>query len=347
MSSPRINAGLVAAGYDKNRNGIVEELRNDAQIDSNGDGQIQVAELAAALASDSVVISGGYISAKAPGKPVDMPEIRTMASIHEISKDYSLFGSPQYPGWKYQETRSRQDGSTYTVYHWREAISELQAKLQAIRAVAGNQNDFRSKTIASMADTAIRQNFWAEFLDEGSSRSRYSALYVAVQSINQMSEVPPQPIQSVDGMAGAVNGAKGAVDGLRSTMKDPGVMSAEAKTQAKAAEFRQKAQNIPWWHFLLIFGFFEKSGLNNKAKKVEEQLAVLKAANPDSLELQLSETARKAYETSQQSWVAKNIDDAQALANAANPIAAEAGGISKSAQGQASKIQELLKTISQ
>ncbi|MBM3275151.1 MAG: hypothetical protein FJZ00_08350 [Candidatus Sericytochromatia bacterium] len=273
-----------------------------------------------------------------------------MASIHEISKDYSVFGSPQYPGWKYQETRQRQDGSSYTVYHWREAISELQAKLQSIRAVAGNQNDFRSKTIANMADTAIRQNFWAEFLDEGTSRSRYSALYVAVQSINQMSEVPPQPIQSVDGMANAVNGAHGAIEGLRNTLKDPGVTSAESKTQAKAAEFRSQIKPVKWWEYILIYGIFKhfkNSGLENKAKKVEEQLAVLKAANPDGFSLQLSETARKAYETSQQSWVAKNIDDAQALANAANPISAEAGGIGKGAQGQASKIQELLKTISQ
>ncbi len=347
MGNMKLDSRLVAAGYDKNRNGVVsDELKIDAPIDHDGNGSVSVAELANALGNDSVVVSGGYVRAAQAGKPVDMPELRTMQSIHEISKDYSVFGGPQYPGWKYQETRTRQDGTTYTAYHWREAISELQAKLQSIRAVAGNQNDFRSKTIANMANTAIQQNFWAEFLDEGSSRSRYAALYTAVQSINQMSETPPQPQQSVDSMANSVNGANGQIGGLRQKISDPATRTADEKVQAKAAELRQKAQTIPWWQFVLIFGFFKKASLNNQAKRVEENLATLKAANPDALQDKLNDVARRAYETSQQSWTAKTIDDAQALHNNAGPIAQEANGVAASAGDQAKKIQDLLTTIS-
>lgn len=347
MGQISLDSRLVAAGYDRNKNGVVsDDLKIDAPIDHDGNGQVSVAELASALSSDKVVISGGYVKAAQPGKPADLPEIRTMASIHEISKDYSMFGGPQYPGWKYQETRTRQDGSTYTHYHWREAISELQAKLHSIRAVAGNQNDFRSKTISQMADTAIRQNFWAEFLDEGTYRSRYSALYTAVQNIHTMSEVPPQPQQSVDGMAKTVNGAAGAVGGLRQRIGDPATRNADAAVQKKAAELREKANNIPWWQFLLIFGFFKKASLNNQAKRVEENLAVLKAANPDALQDKVNDVARRAYEVGQSSWSAKNIDDAQALANNASPINQEANGVAASASDQAKKIQDLLNTIS-
>ncbi len=346
MGQVKIDARLVAAGYDKNRNGIVsDELKIDAPIDTDGNKEVSVAELAAALGNDQIVISNGFAQARKPGQAPDMPELRIMKSIHEISGEAMTFGGPQYPAWRYQETRERSDGSTYTYYHWREAIADLRSKLSAIEAVASNQTDFRSKTIADMARNAMWQNNWSELLDDGTSRSRYAALYVAVQSINSMSKVPPQPVDSVNGMFSAVNGAKGAIDGLRNTMKDPGVVSADEKARSKASSLRQAAQSIPWWQYLLIFGFFKKMSLNNQAKKVEENLAVLKAANPDNFEGQLTDTARKAYETSQTAWNAKNIDDAQALANSAGPIQNEATGISNGASGQAKKIQDLLKTI--
>ncbi|MBM3275152.1 MAG: hypothetical protein FJZ00_08355 [Candidatus Sericytochromatia bacterium] len=347
----KLDPALVAAGFDKNRNGQVsDDLKIDAPIDSDGNGQVAVAELAAAIGRDQVVISGNAVAAKQPALPADLPEIRTLESIRQISSGgLGLFGM-YYPGWQYERTRTRSDGSTYTDYDWAAACSELRAKLSSVQAVARHSEGARAKAIDRAAGSAIASHTFGAVLDilfdTRAGRSDYQALRAALNNIHEMAATPAQPAVTVDRVNGAVGTAQSAIGGLRQAAGNPGSKSAEAEVQAKAADLRQKAQNIPVWQFILIFGFFRKMSFNNQAKRLEEQLAVLKAANPDALTQRAADLARQAYEVGRQAGAARSVDDGFALENSSKPIIAGADGVRKDAQAQAEKINALFKTLS-
>ncbi len=350
MSGIRLDSKLVAAGFDKNRNGIVsDELKIDAPIDASGDGKVSVDELAAAIAKDQVVISAGAVQARQPEPPADVPSIRIMKSVHQIAGESLTLGGSIWPSWRYQTTKTRGDGSTYSDYDWRGACTELRAKLEAIKSVTRSMPDSRSQAIHKSASSAIGSYNFGEVLDflfdTGKGRSDYAALYSTLSNIHQMSKTPPEPVQTVDAMAKSVNAAGGAVGGLRQSVENPAAKGVESKVSTKATQLRQQAQTIPWWQFLLLFGFFKKSSLNNQAKRLEDNLATLKAANPDAAAQKAADLARHAYDVGLSAGSAKNIDDAQKLENDAKPVVTGADGLRRDAEGQSKRIQELLKSI--
>ncbi|MBM3274723.1 MAG: hypothetical protein FJZ00_06200, partial [Candidatus Sericytochromatia bacterium] len=63
MGELRIDPRFVAMGYDRNKNGQVQDdLRVDGTGLSGADGVVTVDQLAAALGKDQVVISGEAVS---------------------------------------------------------------------------------------------------------------------------------------------------------------------------------------------------------------------------------------------------------------------------------------------
>lgn len=350
MGAVRLDAKLVAAGFDKNRNGMVsDELKIDAPIDASGDGHVSVDELAGAIAKDQVVISSGVVQARQLDAPADLPAIRIMKSVNQIAGESLSLGGAIWPSWRYQMTKTRSDGSTYTEYDWRGACTELRAKLEAIKSVTRSMPDHRSQAIHKTASQAIGSYNFGEVLDflfDGKKgRSDYAALYSTLSNIRQMSKTPAEPVHTVDAMAKSVNAAGGAVSGLRQNVENPAAKGVESKVSTKASELRQKAQSIPWWQFLLLFGFFQKSKFNNQAKRLEENLATLKAANPDAAAQKAADLARQAYDVTVSAGSLKTIDDAQKLENDAKPVITGADGLKRDAEGQSKRIQDLLKTI--
>lgn len=346
----KLDSRLVAQGFDRNRNGMVsDELKIDAPGLDGGDGQVSVDELAGALGRDQVVVSGGIVQARQPAPPADLPALRTMKSVHSIAGQSLSLGGAIWPSWRYQTTRTRSDGSTYTEYDWAAACTELRAKLEAIRSVTAQMPDARSKAIHDSARQAINSYNFGEVMDflfDGrKGRSDYAALYSTLSSIRRMSETPASPAETVEGLARSVGAAAGAVGNLRGAAGDPAAREAEQKARAKASELRQQAQSIPWWQFLLIFGFFRKMSLNGKAKQIEQNLATLQAADPDGAARKAADLARRAYEAGIKAGAAKNIDDAQALASDAAPVSKEAQALQRDLDGQAARIKALLKAI--
>ncbi len=350
MAAVRLDSHLVAQGFDKNRNGSVsDDLKVDAPIDADGNGQVSVAELAAAIGKDQVVISAGVVAARKPAAPADLPEIRTMRSVHQIASNIAMFGAI-YPGWQYERTRTRADGSTYTDYDWGSACVELRARLESIKSVtAAMPGSARAKAIRDTASSALGAHTFGVVLDflfdTRQGRSDYQALYSTLTNIQRMSQTPAEPAQTVETVGKAVAGAAGAVDGLRQAAGDPASKGAEEKARARAADLRQQAQTIPLWQFFLIFGFFKKMSLNGQAKKVEENLATLKAANPDALGQRAAELARQAYDIGTEAGTAKSLDDAFKLEADAKPIVTGSEGVRRDAQGQADKIKALFKAL--
>lgn len=295
-----------------------------------------------------------------PTAPVpDVPEIRTLNSINNITTEgLGYFTYDNMPSWQYQETKYRthknSDGTTsqesYTTYNWSAAFADVTAKLQAISSVADTSNDPTCRQIGSLARQAINNDNWEYFFDEGTAASRYAAMNATLQNIKTLTDNEPQePQQTISQLKSSTDNANKAIQDLRSTLKDPTLTASnlEQKTQAKIDDYNKKANNIPFWHYLLLFGFFQKGSDHGNANRLQKDLATVKAANPDGLQQQLNGVVGQANKVDQQAPYANSVSGAQSLEDNARGVINSANNIQNSAQDQANQGQDLSKSLNQ
>ncbi|HEY9724002.1 MAG TPA: hypothetical protein V6D47_18515 [Oscillatoriaceae cyanobacterium] len=368
---------LVAQGYDTNKNGRVDdELKIQAPGLADKSGKVTVDALANALSNDQVVVRNGAVVPGPVGQVKDIPIIHTLDQVANVSHQALGWGDPEYPGWQYQYTaykteyetqqveHTRSDGSTYytneqvkksvpyTAYHWGDAILDMRARLQSIADITSDNPDMHAQQIHSLATNALRQNDWEYWFDEGTAHSRYVAIYSSMQSINTLAEgTPNQPTTSVNSMVNAVQGAKGKIGSLQSSLNDPRMKSIAADTQKRiAAEEAAANKPTPLWAKITlipwIFYAISHHGHSSTADRLKQDLATAQAAKPTDLTSQLSGPARQTYDTTvNDAWPAQTIEDANKLQVAAAPITNSANTIGNNANNQNQQVQDLLKTV--
>ncbi|MEB3186717.1 MAG: hypothetical protein VKP72_04675 [bacterium] len=341
---------LVAQGFDRNRNGRVnDDLRIEAKgLDADANGQVSVAELASALAADKVVISNGAVRAGQSARARELPEIKSLTAINRLASDALGFfgtGNPQYPGLQYQSTYEDKEGNLRTRYNFGQAIADLRVRLSAISSLASSYDDFQSQTVARMANQSLAQNNMDYLLDNGTAQSRYAALYSTIQNIAQMSVAPAHPSATEARLEGSVVAAAGAVDKLRGALAAPEVKSADARASAHVKSLNQQIAAIPTWQKFLLVGLFKKGSLEGQIRDVNAQLQVLKSANPGLRQDELAENAARMYELLQSGAQASSIDAARQYENQAAPIINRSAAISNSAGSDAASIRTLIGTL--
>lgn len=297
----------------------------------------------------------------------DIPAIHTLTAVNQISDQcLGIWGADGYPSYQYQYTKTYKHyhqgytdsyGNyqppyyTYTYetkYNWGAAFADIRAKLQAIADTAGNTNESRCQEIAQLANNALQSNDWQYFLDVGSDQSRFAQLQATLQNINELtSNTPSEPQTTVNQMNGAIADANGAIQDLRNTLKDPTLTASNLsqKVQAKISEYNQKANNIPWWHYLLIFGFFEKAGDHGTANRLQQDLHTVQTSNPDQLQKDLNGIASQAPSIVQQACNTTTVDGATQLQSTAQPVTDAANQVAQTATGQSNQGKDLVKTL--
>lgn len=256
----------------------------------------------------------------------------TVQELHDVQVPYTV---------QVQKTRD----VPYTVYEWGTAIQDIRARLQSIQTVAQDEDDSTCRQIAAIAGQALQQNDWQYAMDEGTAHTRYIALYTALQNINTLAQAPGNPSDAANQMSQRVAAAKSSVDQLQQTMKDPGLKNAPTRAQTQIAAERKAAAAIPWWHYMLLFGFFQKSGHSDAADTLQQDLTNYQSADPSGLKDQVVNTERQAYDTAQQGWKVKNTSDAQTFDNSAAQVGQTADGIKQQADQQNGQVQDLLKRL--
>ncbi|HEY9723372.1 MAG TPA: hypothetical protein V6D47_15280 [Oscillatoriaceae cyanobacterium] len=365
MSKINLDMKLVAQGYDTNKNGRVDD-----ELNVGNTGIKTVDDLANALSNDQVVISNGSVIARGPGQAPVLSDVKDMQNIQQITGQALTWGGPDYPGYQYQYTayktetteqqvmHTRKDGSTYytnekvkqqvpyTAYHWGTAIQDIRARLDSVAAITANPADDREASIHNIAALALQQNNWDFALDEGSSHTRYIALYVALQNINQMCDAPAQPATTIDNLNGAVNGAENALNDLRNTLGSSSTRAiTDKQVNDRVAQENKAANSIPFWKKMLVVGLVEKKNHEDTAKRLQQDLSTLRSANPNGIQSSLASVAKSAYETNTSSWSARNINDATRLAQQAQPVQNAASGLQSQASSQSKQILDLSKTL--
>ncbi len=351
MSAIRPDSSLVARGFDRNRDGRVsDDLRIEAPgLDSNQDAHVSVEELASALAADRVVISNRAVVAGQAAVARELPEIKSLLTIHRLSADalgYFGTGNSQYPGVRYQSEYRDSSGELRTRYNYGQAIADLRVRLSAIQSLASSYDDFQSRTIARMADMALSQNNWDHAFDNGTAQSRYAALFATIQNISQLSMPPAHPSDTEKSMNGSVNAARDAVRQLESALLDPGVRTAQGRTQSRVSDLRKQVEAIPMWQKVLLVGLARKSHLEGQIRDLQGGLQTLEKANPKARMEELATTAARAYELGQRGAQAQDIGAAQKYADEAAPVTREARTIGIGARNEADTVQKLLRTLS-
>lgn len=322
MGDLRIDPRFVAIGFDKNRNGVVsDELRVDVPGLGAQDGTVSVDQLATALGRDQLIISGGTASRRqAPAKFPELPESRTIRSIHNITLQ-----------------------SQWQNYHsaTTEAVASMRASLMAINEVSNDNSDFRSRKVREIASDALLRTSISATTDN------HSVLREALRHIQLIAEVPPQPSAVVKDLSDSVAANGQAIKALSDQIKNPAATGAVDKAAAKAAAERKAAAAVPTWQKWLIFGLFRSRSHNNAARKIEENLAALQAADPARREQRLGDLARRAYELSLEAEGVKNLDDSQKIGNDAKAIRKELDELKKELDIQNRQIGDLLKKITE
>ena len=351
MPAIRPDANLVARGFDRNRDGKVsDDLRIEAKdLDTNRDGSVGVDELASALAADRVVISNRAVIAGKAAVARELPDIKSMNVINRLASDalgYFGTGNSQYPGVRYQSTYTDREGQEHIRYNYGQAIADLRVRLSAIQSMASSYDDFQSKTIARMADMALTQNNWDYVMDNGTSQSRYAALLATIQNISQLSVAPAHPSETETTLHGSVNAARDSVRQLESALLDPGVRTAQGRTQTRVSELRKQIEAIPMWQKVLLVGLAKKGSLEGQIRNLQGGLQTLEKANPKASLEQLSSTAARAYEVGQSGARAQDLGAAQKYADEADPVTREARNLGNQAQNQAETVRTLLRNLS-
>lgn len=347
MPELNLDPRLVARGLDRNRDGFVHD---NIRVAAPGllDGPVSVERLAQALTNDQVRLSQGAI---VPGKaPVagQLPEIKALRAINRLAEEAVGFfgtGNAQYPGPRYQQSYRDSQGNIRTRYLFGQAITDLRTRLEAIRSVAASYDDFQSRTIARMAETALRQNNWDYALDNGTAQSRYAALFATVHNIAQTSVTPAQPAETQKALGDVVSRARQAIAGLEGAVQDPATKGAESRAADKVNTIRKDVEAIPTWQKVLLFGLIRKGSMQGRIKDIERDLATLKAANPGARLDELATLAARAWEVGQQGAEAASLEQAERFAREAEPVRKEADQVRRRSDDQTEAIRKLLKTI--
>jgi hypothetical protein len=230
----------------------------------------------------------------------------------------------------------------YTSYAWGTAIQDVRARLQAIQAITAQSNDSSMRAMGNIASNALSQNNWEYALDEGTAHSRYVALYISLQNINQLSNAPNQPGTSVNNMNGAVVGAQTALGALKANLNNQALQGSDSVSKLQAAIQQQQdlANNTSgFWHP------FKKHAAENRASQLQKELNTLQGVDPTGLTNQLSTVERRDYETTQQAWGINTIDGASQLQNDSQSVSNDANNVKNQASDQANQVQDLLNQL--
>ncbi len=320
MGDVRIDPRFVAIGFDQNRNGMVhDDLRIDVPGVAAQDGSVSVAQLAAALGRDQLVISGGLAS-KRQG-PVRYPELAESRTIRSV---YNITLQSQWSSYNSVTT---------------EAIAAMRSHLQAIAEISNDNSDFRSRKIHEIANDTL----WRTSMSATSEN--LAVLRETMRHIQSIAEVPPQPAAVVKELSEAVAANGGAIKALADQLRDPAATGAVEKAKAKAAAERKAAADVPTWQRWLIFGLIRSWSHNRAAKKLEENLAALQAADPALREQKLGDLARRAYDVTVEAEGVKNLDDSQKVGNDSKAVRKELDELEKDVDKQTKQISDLLGKI--
>lgn len=311
MGRIQFDAKLIADAYDANRNGLVsDDLKvEQLSVDSNGDTEVSVAELAESLEKDAVEVSAGAIRAARVRSYPEIGDVLRLTTIAQAVKEGKRVGNRYEP--HERDIERNADGSTREVIDYEEGITRLKRELKSVSHAASTGEDPIFSDLKRIADDAL-DTWWQ------ADERRYQVMYRALEEIGtKMGEVPPQPEASLQAANRAVLEAQSR---LSEAKKELGTSKAQQQLLADAEALLEAEK--------------AKKGLakmfaSRKIAKLEASIEQLKAFQPDALTRQLSETARKAYELSLEASEVGSLEEARLLEAANAELRYSASAITK------------------
>lgn len=213
---------IIAASFDKNSNGFVEELNatDDVKklLDKEGDG-ISVKELATGLAHDLVVVDGDSIKKGSLGKVPVLREAETLKSIDATLTNALL------------QSMTAKNTSTQSAY------DILKSALMATRQMADNTDH----SIYVIADNALMN---ATIQANSSTSTAYEILKDAAQSITRITSSVSLET-SLKAVDKSISSAFSTVQGIEEKQKQgKPVVVIQKKLLEKADEEKQNARVV-------------------------------------------------------------------------------------------------------
>lgn len=160
------NFTLLARSFDKDKNGIVNELQANenvrARVDINNDGKISTKELSDAMRADAVEVNNGRIT-ESRGFNVYTNGLESLKNINTIANNSSTYVfSSSYSDLKGQ---ARIDALHSSNREYALAIRQMESSLSSINSISRGGNDSISRTVNSVSRNALNDAAYTRMID--------------------------------------------------------------------------------------------------------------------------------------------------------------------------------------
>lgn len=234
------NQQWLVKSFDSNKNGVMDELKVDAQVrdkvDTDNDGSITQGELLSALKADAVEINKGTIVAN-KGSHIYTEGLETLKNVRSTAESNwgHVFTPTLYQDDTPQDRFNKLEDSNSA---YRSAVGRQRSALKSIASMTAGKNDATSRAINIQAETALNSTRWNTLFDtisfiggESSIRdaemansnlqSSFSTLNNTLRAIAKQTEDLPDVKGAIQATDNTISGAFNNINAIENHSKTP------------------------------------------------------------------------------------------------------------------------------
>ncbi len=234
------NQQWLVKSFDSNKNGVMDELKVDAQVrdkvDTDNDGSITQGELLSALKADAVEINKGTIVAN-KGSHIYTEGLETLKNVRSTAESNwgHVFTPTLYQDDTLQERFNKLEDSNSA---YRSAVGRQRSALKSIASMTAGKNDATSRAINIQAETALNSTRWNSLFDtisfiggersiseaemaNSNLQSSFSTLNNTLRAIAKQTEDLPDVKGAIQATDNTISGAFNNINAIENHSKTP------------------------------------------------------------------------------------------------------------------------------
>lgn len=259
------NQQWLVKSFDSNKNGVMDELKVDAQVrdkvDTDNDGSISQGELLSALKADAVEINKGTIVAN-KGSHIYTEGLETLKNVRSTAESNwgHVFTPTLYQDDTLQERFNKLEDSNSA---YRSAVGRQRSALKSIASMTAGKTDATSRAINIQAETALSSTRWNSLFDtisfiggerslseaemaNSNLQSSFSTLNNTLRAIAKQTEDLPDVKGAIQATDNTISGAFNNINAIENHSKTPQQASERLQSLADQVQAESGGRTSLW-----------------------------------------------------------------------------------------------------
>lgn len=259
------NQQWLVKSFDSNKNGVMDELKVDAQVrdkvDTDNDGSITQGELLSALKADAVEINKGTIVAN-KGSHIYTEGLETLKNVRSTAESNwgHVFTPTLYQDDTLQERFNKLEDSNSA---YRSAVGRQRSALKSIASMTAGKTDATSRAINIQAETALSSTRWNSLFDtisfisgerslseaemaNSNLQSSFSTLNNTLRAIAKQTEDLPDVKGAIQATDNTISGAFNNINAIENHSKTPQQASDRLQSLADQVQAESGGRTSLW-----------------------------------------------------------------------------------------------------